>query len=794
MNPKFGNQIALWAMIGQSLFASPTQSFGREPTFTSAGISSGLVGFWPLNGNAADESGNRNMGTPLNLSPTSDRFGNANGAFHFAGNRNSYVRIASSPTLNVASAITVAAWINYEVGGTSHPRILHKGVYELFTYATTENRRLAFAVRGVALVATATEVLRAGRWFFVAATYDGSVMRLYVDGTLAADTRAAAAILSSSTEVNLGRNAENMTDNYRGTIDDVRIYNRALSEAEIRALYHNLGPAPAVPLIVPTSRIPDPSQTTLVKPTSDQLKVFDSVAFTSGVNLDRSKMTVVLTHGWMSGPSAWPTAMAEQLASTMSNINIVAWDWSAGAGTGPLLDLARASTCPQGEALGKALYQSLGADYERQIHLIGHSLGTLVNASAADYLHGDASRKPSQPYDPARTHVTLLDEAEVANIEGQLIQLGIPLYGDLLALACPYRSPIPRRTAWVDNYFSFAGNCHDEAVNVYLPRGITYDLAAWHGYPSEWYGDTIDQPTAARMGYRYSFERNDIDAPYAKGTVLSQDRSSSQPLDLVPVSASEANIVCGSQEILTADASGILKVVTGGIQAAGNVAADVVVDSFVALHSATSPVQILTDWSYRFILRRIGFAGGLSEGGAPVGGQSSSASSSYAWVPVTIPRNAIGMSFRFRFENVGDDEFFAVGISNINLFTIEGRFIQQSNWVGSGVLNISHWADQPAELFFGVSGDTAATSVVEIGGIQFYTASTPRLEITKGESDAILSWPFSAIDYALEMADGLSASNRWQAVTNPAVTTAEQRLVITNAISRASAFYRLKRR
>lgn len=77
----------------------------------------------------------------------------------------------------------------------------------------------------------------------------------------------------------------------------------------------------------------------------------------------------------------------------------------------------------EGEKLGQALAQSLGNSYGQPIHFIGHSLGTLVNAAAANYLHENTGGT----FSPQNTHITLLDDAALANIEGTFVQLGYTL-------------------------------------------------------------------------------------------------------------------------------------------------------------------------------------------------------------------------------------------------------------------------------------------------------------------------------------------------------------------------------
>ena len=120
------------------------------------------------------------------------------------------------------------------------------------------------------------------------------------------------------------------------------------------------------------------------------LQFFDGTQFIPELSqLNATKMTVVLTHGWNSSPSVWAATIAVALKNKglLPSVNIVAWDWrTAAAKVLPPEEI----TPKQGVALGKALYRSaLGSGYAKPVHFMGHSLGAVVNAAAANYLHGD---------------------------------------------------------------------------------------------------------------------------------------------------------------------------------------------------------------------------------------------------------------------------------------------------------------------------------------------------------------------------------------------------------------------
>lgn len=240
-------------------------------------------------------------------------------------------------------------------------------------------------------------------------------------------------------------------------------------------------------------------------------------------------MAIVLTHGWKNGADApyWPIYMARALAPSYgATANIFAWDWHGDAGL-TTVDPApvTARTVAQGAALGVALMDTLGSSYDRNIHFIGHSFGTTVNCTAANYLHGDKrllgdTRPGAQKYASYKTHMTPFDEAELATAaKGLHVLLDIPLAGfddivrhDAVEQLNNFRiEVIPKQWVWIDNYVSEVGFLHPEAVNVMLWRknyvNVAFDP---HGYAYEWYQDTVIHPGESLVGHRWSFERNTL--------------------------------------------------------------------------------------------------------------------------------------------------------------------------------------------------------------------------------------------------------------------------------------------
>jgi hypothetical protein len=213
-----------------------------------------LVGWWKFDegsgGVAHDSSGNDNDGT-LNGPVEWTADGKLGGAMKFTGPYN-FIQVQSSPSLNMTDAITIAAWINpswtgnnrilqkSSGGGDNQYRLLKEwGDNMIFHLPGLSNDRLEFV-----------GLPPAGEWTHLAATYDGSTMRVYYNGVVAGEQASSGQMGTSDGTLCIGTKHETAPagDEFNGMLDDVRIYNRALSQSEIKKLGGNplaSKPAPA---------------------------------------------------------------------------------------------------------------------------------------------------------------------------------------------------------------------------------------------------------------------------------------------------------------------------------------------------------------------------------------------------------------------------------------------------------------------------------------------------------------------------------------------------------------------
>lgn len=594
-------------------------------------------------------------------------------------------------------------------------------------------------------------------------------------------------------------------------------YGLAMANGQSVAQNFWLTPLPGAPVVTPVTRPPEVPATIV----NSQLKRWYGgswVTVTSVADVDRAKQTVVMTHGWNSNPDVWADDMAGNFFLSQANdtANILAWDWRDNAGTGPLLSLAYSRTPGQGRRLAQTLTNLLGTSYVQGIHFIGHSLGTLVNATAADYLH----KKTSGAFDHHRTQMTLLDNAALANVEGRLIPVGYKIAGfeSFLGLGDPpplgWVSPLPEQRQWADNYMSFVGLYHNTVVNVWLPNGIFHDGQInpiyWHGYACGWYGDTAGNTSLSILGNRYSFERLGVNgqfpspSPYPAGRLFEQYTENKYALRQVDdvvgfrtrtaAAFAQSKLLDGLNWLAdTGEKIGdaVVDVVESGVAVAVDVAGDV--------QQGASWIVSQSIGSLRATLRSAASVLPLQQSGVPLarraagtlGSDDYTNSPSAVWLPVEIPTNAALFSFEFTFTGDGGQDVLSASIAGTNVFALEAQDMPEGQLLDSGPIAVSQWQGQTVELFFGLLGGTSTNTTISITGMRFYQFDPPFLSAHLAGANIVVSWPATVTGYSLESTAGIGSPS-WSAITN-VPTHSGMRQYVTNSVSGESRFYRLKK-
>ena len=199
----------------------------------------GLVGAWGFGEGAgtttADASGRGNPGTLTGATWTTlGRYGNA---LSFNGS-NSVVRVADSASLDLTTAMTLSAWIRPTVSQSGWRTIMQRQADSYFLNASNSDGPLRPSGGGT--FGTSTTYVSGptaspvNAWTHVALTYDGATQRLFVNGTQAATRATTGTIQTTDNPLWIGGNTP-YGEYFTGLIDEVRVYNRALTQADIQA-------------------------------------------------------------------------------------------------------------------------------------------------------------------------------------------------------------------------------------------------------------------------------------------------------------------------------------------------------------------------------------------------------------------------------------------------------------------------------------------------------------------------------------------------------------------------------
>jgi hypothetical protein len=169
--------------------------------------------------------------------------GKKNDALLFDG-IDDYVLVNDDPSLNPFTQLTLSAWIKWSINPTSGEQwasIINKnGDRQYRLHHNPLNSLFEFAIRtseGNRWIESTTSPVQ-DVWYYLVGTYDGETMRLYVNGVLETSENWSGTLQTSSSPVYIGR-YNNSTRHFNGIIDEVAIYDVALSAQEIQLLYNS---------------------------------------------------------------------------------------------------------------------------------------------------------------------------------------------------------------------------------------------------------------------------------------------------------------------------------------------------------------------------------------------------------------------------------------------------------------------------------------------------------------------------------------------------------------------------
>jgi hypothetical protein len=211
----------------------------------SINLARGLVAWYPFNGNAKDESGNGNDGTVNGATLTTDRYGASDKAYSFDG-VNDNILVAHSTLPKGDNTISYSAWINVNAPLNIYGSVIDAGKPGI------RSKRIALHVELDSLIKFTGQnndyrfdqaPIKSNRWYHVFIQKINRNVSLYLNGTFIYTATLSEDITLDTTTITIGSNggAWAAGDQFKGSIDDIRIYSRRLYKGEIDSLYREGG-------------------------------------------------------------------------------------------------------------------------------------------------------------------------------------------------------------------------------------------------------------------------------------------------------------------------------------------------------------------------------------------------------------------------------------------------------------------------------------------------------------------------------------------------------------------------
>jgi hypothetical protein len=199
-----------------------------------------LIAYYPFSGNADDHSGNGLHGQAAGAILTADQFGNPQSAYYLNGG-SQHINVPNHPLLNFQNAITISCWFSAAGLPEKETFLLSHGSWQnRWKLSITPERYLRWTINSLGGIRDldALVPLRTDSFYHVAATYDGELLALYLGGELHSFRAFSGLMRTTSAPFLIGQMLPGEADfNFKGTIDEVKIYDHALVPEAVQALY-----------------------------------------------------------------------------------------------------------------------------------------------------------------------------------------------------------------------------------------------------------------------------------------------------------------------------------------------------------------------------------------------------------------------------------------------------------------------------------------------------------------------------------------------------------------------------
>jgi len=223
---------------------------------------------------------------------TADRFGNANSAYSFDG-ISDFINVPDDNSLDFTNQLSISVWVylnDYTFYNDNDERVIIGKqravggtgiIFTGLTYSATQLKSTFGVGNGTeGTGAYSDDTLSLEHWHNLVGVYNGTQVQLYKDGVLIKTESTTVTLLNSTQPLCIGKEGD-INRNFKGKIDDVRIYNRALNSTEIESLYFENYCFETIYDTI-TTEVFDTTYVTVY----DTIPVYDSIAVTDTLIID----------------------------------------------------------------------------------------------------------------------------------------------------------------------------------------------------------------------------------------------------------------------------------------------------------------------------------------------------------------------------------------------------------------------------------------------------------------------------------------------------------------------------
>ncbi|MBK7373750.1 MAG: T9SS type A sorting domain-containing protein [Saprospiraceae bacterium] len=203
-------------------------------------VGGNLIAYYPFNNSAMDVSGHQLHGEASGTVFVPDRTGKALAACYFNGG-SQHIIVQNNVLLNNQNAISASCWFNAVKLGDKESFLLSHGSWQnRWKLSLTTDKRLRWTINTLNGIADldAPEILATDKFYHVTACYDGQTMTLYLNGSLVAYKSLTGSIRTTTLPLLMGQMLPDVVEyNFKGVIDEVKLFDYALTPAAALTLY-----------------------------------------------------------------------------------------------------------------------------------------------------------------------------------------------------------------------------------------------------------------------------------------------------------------------------------------------------------------------------------------------------------------------------------------------------------------------------------------------------------------------------------------------------------------------------